>query len=157
VNDDPEAPLHPRAFATVIRQGKTGGLSNQFAAAIAPSRFAALTPADIAGCIGSARERFERELRRGRYVGKLVVVIEGTLSDVCVASHGLSHNSITGTLAAWTLRYCPFVFCGSQRAAADFAFRFLAAQVRDIERMAKAIAALPQLCQRPKSDPGKHL
>jgi integrase len=35
VNEDPEAPLHPRAFATVIRQGKTGGLSNQFAALLA--------------------------------------------------------------------------------------------------------------------------
>ena len=45
-----------------------------------------------------------------------------------------------GTLAAWTLRYCPFVFCGSQREAADFAFRFLAAPVRDAKRVAKAIS-----------------
>lgn len=29
--DDPQAPIHPRAFETVDRQGKTGGLSNQFA------------------------------------------------------------------------------------------------------------------------------
>jgi ERCC4-type nuclease len=116
------------------------------------------TPADMAGCISSNRERFERELRRGRYAGRMIVVVEGTLSDACVSGRGLNHNSITGTIAAWTLRYCPFVFCGSPREAADFAFRFLAAQVRDIERMAKAIAALPQLCpQRPKSDPGKHL
>ena len=39
-----------------------------------------------------------------------------------------SHNAVAGTLAAWTLRYCPFVFCGSQREAADFSFRLLAAQ-----------------------------
>jgi hypothetical protein len=26
---------------------------------------------------------FERELKRGRYVGRMVVVIEGTLADVC--------------------------------------------------------------------------
>jgi integrase len=31
VTDDPQAPIHPRAFETVHRQGKTGGLSNQFA------------------------------------------------------------------------------------------------------------------------------
>jgi hypothetical protein len=31
------------------------------------------------------------------------------------------------------LRYCAFVFAGSVQAAADFAFRFLAAQVRDAE------------------------
>jgi ERCC4-type nuclease len=108
------------------------------------------TPSDMAGCIGANRERFERELKRGRYVGKLIVVIEGTLADVCAASRGISHNAIRGTLAAWTLRYCSFVFCGSQREAADFSFRFLAAQVRDAERMAKAIS-LPAV---PSTPPG---
>jgi len=29
--DTPGAPVHPRAFALAVRQGKTGGLSNQFA------------------------------------------------------------------------------------------------------------------------------
>jgi ERCC4-type nuclease len=98
------------------------------------------TPSDMANCIGASRERFEKELRRGRYVGRMIVVIEGTLADVCAASRGISHNAIMGTLAAWTLRYCPFVFAGSVQAAADFAFRILAAQVRDAERMAKAIS-----------------
>ena len=41
------------------------------------------TPADLASCIGSGRERFERELRRGRYVGRLIVAIESGLADVC--------------------------------------------------------------------------
>ena len=98
------------------------------------------TPSDMANCIGASRERFEKELKRGRYVGRMIVVVEGSLADVCGASRGISHNAIVGTLAAWTLRYCPFVFCGSQREAADFAFRILAAQVRDAERMAKAIS-----------------
>jgi len=97
------------------------------------------TPADLANCIGSGRDRFERELKRGRYLGRMVVVIEGSLADVCVAARSVSHNAITGTVAAWTLRYCPFAFCGSEKAAADFAFRLLAAQVRDIERLAKEI------------------
>ena len=100
---------------------------------------AAATPCK-AGCIGASRERFERELKRGRYVGRMIVVIEGTLTDVCAASRGVSQNAIVGTLAAWTLRYCPYVFTGSVQAAADFAFRILAAQVRDVERMAKAIS-----------------
>jgi ERCC4-type nuclease len=98
------------------------------------------TASDMASCIGANRERFEKELRRGRYVGRMIVVVEGTLADVYSASRGISHNAITGTLAAWTLRYCPFVFCGSLQESANFAFRFLAAQVRDAERMAKAIA-----------------
>ena len=51
------------------------------------------TPSDMAGCIGANRERFERELKRGRYVGRMIVVIEGTLADGCVASRGISHNA----------------------------------------------------------------
>jgi len=101
------------------------------------------TPADLAGCIGSGRERFERELRRGRYCGRLVVVIEGSLSDVCTAARAMNHNAVVGSIAAWTLRYCPFVFTGSPRAAADFAFRFLASQVRDIQRAAETLKAPP--------------
>ena len=101
------------------------------------------TASDMASCIGANRERFDRELKRGRYVGKLIVVVEATLADVCSASRGVSHNAIVGTLAAWTLRYCPFVSAGSVEAAAGFAFRLLAAQVRDAERMAKAISSFP--------------
>ena len=98
------------------------------------------TPSDMARCIGASRERFEKELRRGRYVGRMIVIIEGALADVCAAGRGISHNAIVGTLAAWTLRYCPFVFAGSVQAAANFAFRALAAQVREAKRMANAIS-----------------
>jgi ERCC4-type nuclease len=48
------------------------------------------TPSDMAHCIGADRERFEKELRRGRYVGSMIVVIEGTLADVCAVSRGVS-------------------------------------------------------------------
>ena len=65
-------------------------------------------------------------------------VREGSLADVVVAARGMHHNAVIGTLAAWTLRYCPFVFGGFEHVAADFAFRFLAAQMRDIERLAEA-------------------
>lgn len=96
-------------------------------------------PSDLAGCIGSNRERFERELKRGRYCGRMIVVVEGSLADVCSAARGLHHNAVCGTVAAWTARYCPFVFAGSVAAAADFAFRALASQVRDIQRQAEGL------------------
>jgi hypothetical protein len=44
------------------------------------------TPTDLANCIGRDRKRFEKELRRGHYVGRMIVVIEGTLADACAAS-----------------------------------------------------------------------
>ena len=83
------------------------------------------TPGDLANCIGTGRERFERELKRARYCGRFAVVVEGSLSDVVVAARGIHHNAVIGTLASWTLRYAPFIFAGSQRPAADFAWRLL--------------------------------
>ena len=57
-----------------------------------------------------------------------------------IAARGLHRNAIVGTVASWTIRYCPIVFAGTVAAAADFAFRALSAQVRDIERAAKSIS-----------------
>jgi ERCC4-type nuclease len=101
------------------------------------------TPSDLAGCIGASRERFERELRRGRYVGRFLIVVEGSLSDVQLAARGISPNAVNGSLAAWAVRFCPIIFAGSTAGAADFAFRALAAQVRDIQRAAQSIQAEP--------------
>jgi DNA excision repair protein ERCC-4 len=92
------------------------------------------TPGDLASCIGAGRERFERELMRGRYCGRMVVVVEGSLHDVAKAARGIHHNAVIGTLAAWTLRFCPFIFAGSERLAADFALRLLASQLPSAER-----------------------
>ena len=117
------------------------------------------TPSDLANCIGKDRERFERELRRGRYLGRMVVVVESTLSDVAVAARGIHHNAVIGTLAAWTRRYCPFVFCGCERLAADFTFKFLAGQLREIERLANALRFqssdnITKKASRPGDGPG---
>ncbi len=46
------------------------------------------TASDMVSCIGASRQRFEKELRRGRYVGRMIVVIEGTLADVCACQQG---------------------------------------------------------------------
>ena len=101
------------------------------------------TPSDLAGCIGASRERFERELRRGRYVGRFLIVVEGSLADVQRAARGIHPNSISGTLASWAVRFCPIIFAGSTAGAADFAFRALASQVRDIQRAAQSIQQEP--------------
>jgi hypothetical protein len=88
------------------------------------------TPSDMASCIGAGRERFERELKRGRYCRRMAVVV--------------------GSIAAWTLRFCPFVFAGSQRLAADFSWRLLASPLPSEERRrAQARRALPQEVSQP--------
>lgn len=67
-----------------------------------------------------------------------MVVVEGSLSDVANAARGIHHNAVIGTLAAWTLRFCPFTFAGSERLAAQFALRLLASQLPSPERFPKA-------------------
>jgi hypothetical protein len=98
------------------------------------------TAPDLLGCIGRERERFERELKRGRYVGRFVVIIEGTLADVLKQARGIHSNVILGTLAAWTRRYCPFLFAGNAKCAARIAEAFLLGQVREVERAAKCLS-----------------
>jgi DNA excision repair protein ERCC-4 len=97
------------------------------------------TVSDLLGCIGRERERFERELKRGRYVGRFVVIVEGTLADVLNEARGIHGNAIVGTLAAWTRRYCPFLFAGDTENAARIAEAFLCGQARETERFAQAL------------------
>ena len=75
------------------------------------------SPGDMASCIGSCRERFERELKRGRYCGKMIIVVSGSFEDVLKAGRGLHVNAIIGSVASWVLRYAPFIFAGSEHLA----------------------------------------
>jgi ERCC4-type nuclease len=92
------------------------------------------SPPDLAACLGRERERFERELKRGRHCGRLLVVVEGNFTDVVRAARGIHRNAIVGTVAAWSVRFCPIIFAGDVATAAAIAFRALASQVQDAER-----------------------
>ena len=83
----------------------------------------------MACCIGAGRERFERELRRSRYAGRFVVVIEGSLSDVVVAARGFSHNAVMGTLASWTVRFCAVRLLRQPTSRCGFLLEVLASQL----------------------------
>ena len=99
---------------------------------------------DLLACLGRERERFERELQRGRYVGRMIVVCEGSMADLANEARrrggGLSYNSIVGTLAAFQRRYCPFFLAGSIQVAAEFSERFLRGQIAEVQRTAKALS-----------------
>ena len=97
------------------------------------------TVPDFLACMGRERERFERELARSRYLGAFCVIVEGTLEDVIVQARGMKQPAIMATVATWSRRYGPILFAGGQHAAADLAYRFLASQVREVERASKAL------------------
>ena len=102
------------------------------------------TISDFLAAVGRERLRFDKELRRARHLGAFVIIVEGSFGDVLAAAHarggGLSSASILGSVAAWTRRGAPVLFAGTVRTAAELAFAFLAGQVREIERDAKALA-----------------
>ena len=108
------------------------------------------TPSDLVACMTSARERFERELLRSRYLGRFVVVVEGSLEDVLASRRQMSEASLIGTLAAWQRRFTGFFFAGTIKTAAEFSFRFLAGQVAEIERAYRSINKQALSCEAGK-------
>jgi ERCC4-type nuclease len=95
---------------------------------------------DFLAAMTSNRERFERELARSRHVGRFVIIVEGALADCIAARGGLSEASLLGTVSAWTRRYCPILFAGDERHAAELAWRFLAGQITEAYKIVKATA-----------------
>jgi DNA excision repair protein ERCC-4 len=97
------------------------------------------TVSDFLGCMTSNRDRFERELARSRHVGRFCIIVEGTLGNVLSCRGDMTEASLLGTVAAWTRRYCPIIFAGSERYAAELAWRYLAGQVTDAARIVRAV------------------
>lgn len=53
----------------------------------------------------------------------------------------MSEASIIGTVAAWSRRFCPILFAGDERRAAELAWRYLAGQVHEAHKVVKVTAA----------------
>ncbi len=121
--DHPWLPYIPNDWHIAVATLPTGDFTLQGAEDGAVIERKAVS--DLLGCMGAGRERFERELQRGRYCGRFIVIVEGNYSDLIAAARGLSINAIIGTLAAWQRRYCPFFFAGDVATAVAFALRFL--------------------------------
>ena len=114
------------------------------------------TVSDFLGCLTSNRERFERELARSRHVGRFVVIVEGTLLDCIRARGGLSEASLIGTVAAWSRRFCPIIFAGTEQHAAELAWRFLAGQVTESRRVIAEVERFAVAAPNPKEATQHH-
>ena len=135
---------HPWAahFSADIRLGREGLETGDVALSALPDGAIVerKTVSDLLGCIGSGRDRFERELKRSRYCSRLLVIVEGSLADVLQQTRAIHPNAIIGTLAAWQRRYAPFCFAGSIELAAKMAESFLRGQLREAGRISGAAA-----------------
>jgi len=92
---------------------------------------------DLLGCIGSQRERFERELERLAQLRYRALLIEGTLAEVAAGlpCSRLSENQILGSLLAWCWKYgAPPIFAGNR----TYAARVVATLLRHAARYQRA-------------------
>jgi ERCC4-type nuclease len=73
---------------------------------------------DLVGClIGSNRERFERELARGRHYDLFAVVVEASLADVSQARYrsAMKPQAALQSIVTFQVRYrVPFMWCGNR-------------------------------------------
>ncbi len=98
--------------------------------------------ADLVGCLGRDRERFERELQRARGLDAFAVVVEDSFLSLAKGEYRsqLNAHSACQSVASFMARYgIPFLFAGSRTAAEYGTFSFLRQYLNGIEKTIKAI------------------
>ncbi len=96
---------------------------------------------DLISCfMGANRDRFEKELIRGRRLDLFAVVIEATLEDIAQGRFKSQMKPVAAlqTVAAFAVRYgTPFMFCGSRAGAEYMTFSLLSKYIYEIEKRYK--------------------
>lgn len=106
--------------------------------------------ADLVGCLtGSDRDRFERELNRGRALDYFAVVIEAGFSELTAKQYrsNMNPHAAAQSIIAFQVRYgAPFIWAGSRRAAEYLTYWILSKFLREAatryESIVKAHGAL---------------
>lgn len=97
---------------------------------------------DLVGCLmGSNRERFERELARGRHYDLFAVVVEASLADVSQGRYRseMKAKAALQSIIAFQVRYrAPFIWAGNRTGAEYVTYSLLAKYLREIEERYKA-------------------
>lgn len=99
---------------------------------------------DLVGCLmGKGRDRFERELARGRHYDLFVVVIEASLADVSQGRYrsDMKAHSALQSIITFQVRYrVSFAWCGNRAVAEDVTYSMLQKYLREIgERYKRAV------------------
>ncbi len=101
-------------------------------------------PDDLVGCLKNGqRERFERELARGRGLDYFALVVE---ADLPALAHGnyrsdMHPRAVIQSLMAFSVRYrLPVFFCPGRDYAARVVESLLLKYTREVEKRWKAVA-----------------
>ena len=106
--------------------------------------------ADLVGCLGVERERFQRELARLRGYDCAAVVVESPADDLRAGRFRakLDAGAAWQSVIAFSMRYrLPFFFCDSRADAEAIAFDFLRHYARDRRRELQALTTPEEIRQ----------
>lgn len=98
---------------------------------------------DLVGCLTVGRERFEKELQKGRALDYFALVIEGSLSDLANGHYRsqMEPKSAIQSLIAFSIRYrLPIWFCESRQYGQRVTESLLLKYSREIERKFEKIS-----------------
>ena len=103
------------------------------------------SPGDLVGCLKNGqRERFERELSRGRGLDYFALVVECDLAGLAKGDYRsrMLPKAVVQSILAFSVRYrLPIFFCPGREYAARVVESLLLKYVAEIEKRGKAIAA----------------
>jgi len=96
---------------------------------------------DLVACVGSERDRFDREIRRLLGYPTRAVVVEAHWSDLEAGQWRgkITPNQAMGSVLGWIAQGVPFLFCGSHEAAGKAVARLLYIAARRRYREARAL------------------
>ena len=98
---------------------------------------------DLVGCLmGKDRERFERELARGRAYELFAVVIEANLQDIArgVYTSNMKPEAALQSITAFYIRYgVPFLFCGHRAGGEYMTYSLFAKYLYEAEKRFKQL------------------
>ena len=97
---------------------------------------------DLLGCLTSERERFSRELERGRGMAFFCVVVEGTWADIAAGRYRSRMEPAAATASVLSLSMrnrVPFHFAGSREHAEAVTFHLLRLYLQGAEKKLRDI------------------
>lgn len=94
---------------------------------------------ELVSCVGTDRDRFQRELDRLKAFDHRLVIIEASWSDVCEGAWRgkLSVSQVKNTLLSWQSRGIPFLFASTRAEAEQCAKTVLYLAARRFYRSAR--------------------
>lgn len=112
---------------------------------------------DLANCLGRDRERFLRQLQRGRGLDAFAVIVEASWIDLAqgnYAARGLHPHSACQSVASFMARLgVPFMFAGTRTAAEYCTWSFLYQYAQGIRRRLRAVEQAMDALQPPRAVP----